>query len=353
MNSVLNQKKAVLSQDAGNDQNLPTSASIADLRIRSFMCAPLLTPDGRSLGILQLDTNDRKQFAQEDLDLLVAVASQASIAIQNASMHESLLARERIDRDLRLAEQIQRRFIPQTFPRWKGYEFFAYYQPAYEVGGDLYDFVPLAGDRLAIALGDVSGKGVSAALMMAKFSGDTRYCILTENSPGAAANRLNELLYSAGIDEKFITLCLGVLDRNSRRFAVLLGRPPACPGASEQWKVDVFGEENSGFPLGILPGSDYAETDDRADPGDVVVIYSDGVTDGGTCRTNSTTPRNPTAPQAAGVGTGRAGGCRSSHPPGHSRVLRGTRSDRRHHAGLLRATGFSNSLILWADEARR
>ncbi len=175
VNHVLVQKKAVLSQDASMDKNLPTSASIADLKIRSVMCVPLLTPDGQALGILQLDTSDRKQFHQEDLDVLTAVASQAAIAIQNATLHESLLERERLDRDLKLAEQVQKRFLPQSVPEIPGYEFFAHYDPAYEVGGDYYDFVPLSGNRYAVAVGDVSGKGVAAALMMAKFSGDTRY----------------------------------------------------------------------------------------------------------------------------------------------------------------------------------
>ncbi len=143
VNHVLGQKKAVLSQDAGNDKNLPTSASIADLKIRSVMCVPLLPPDGQPLGILQLDTSDRKQFLQDDLDVLAAVASQAAIAIQNAAMHESLLERERIERDLKLAEQVQKRFLPQSVPLIPGFEFFAHYHPAFEVGGDYYDFVPL------------------------------------------------------------------------------------------------------------------------------------------------------------------------------------------------------------------
>ncbi len=180
---VLGQKKAVLSQDAGEDKNLPSSASISDLKIRSVMCVPLLTPDNKALGILQLDTSDRRQFNEDDLDVLAAVASQAAISIQNASMLESLLVRERLNRDLRLAEQVQKKFLPQVVPTIQGYEFFAHYQPTYEVGGDYYDFVSLSADRIAIALGDVSGKGVAAALMMAKFSGDTRSCILTENAP--------------------------------------------------------------------------------------------------------------------------------------------------------------------------
>ena len=88
---VLGQKKAVLSQDAGDDKNLPSSASISDLKIRSVMCVPLLTPDNKALGIIQLDTSDRRQFNEDDLDVLAAVASQAAISIQNASMLESLL----------------------------------------------------------------------------------------------------------------------------------------------------------------------------------------------------------------------------------------------------------------------
>ena len=253
VNHVLGQKKAVLSQDAGADKNLPTSASIADLKIRSVMCVPLLTPDREALGIIQLDTSDRKQFHQEDLDVLAAVASQAAIAIQNAPMHESLLERERVNRDLKLAEQVQKRFLPQSVPAIPGFEFFAHYDPAYEVGGDYYDFVPLPGNRLAIALGDVSGKGVAAALMMAKFSGDTRYCILTENSPAAAANELNSLLFSAGIEEKFITLSLSVLDTEKRTLAIASAGHLPVMIRRANGTVDEIGEDIAGFPAGDHP----------------------------------------------------------------------------------------------------
>ncbi|WP_165248461.1 SpoIIE family protein phosphatase [Paludisphaera soli] len=276
---VLGQKKAVLSQDASTDKNLPTSASIADLKIRSVMCVPMLTPDGEAVGIIQLDTSDRKQFHQEDLDVLAAVAGQAAIAIQNAQLHESLLERERVDRDLKLAEQVQKRFLPQETPRIADYEFFAHYEPAYEVGGDYYDFVPLSQDRLAVALGDVSGKGVAAALMMAKFSGDTRYCILTENAPGAAAAELNSLLFAAGIEEKFITLSLSVLDARRGVLAMAsAGHLPIIVRRADG-TVEEVGETITGFPLGIIPGTSYRQAEVQLAPGDVVVVYSDGVTD--------------------------------------------------------------------------
>ena len=276
---VLVQKKAVLSQDAGEDKNLPSSASISDLKIRSVMCVPLLTPDNKALGIIQLDTSDRRQFNEDDLDVLAAVASQAAISIQNASMLESLLERERLNRDLRIAEQVQKRFLPQSVPTLPGYEFFAHYQPTYEVGGDYYDFVPLSAERMALALGDVSGKGVAAALMMAKFSGDTRYCILTENGPAPTATRLNGLLCAAGIEDKFITLSLCVLDAPARKLTLTsAGHTPVLIRRADGG-VDEVGQEVSGLPLGIMEDSVYHQTEVQLNQGDVVVIYSDGVTD--------------------------------------------------------------------------
>ena len=279
VNHVQNQKKAVLSQDAGNDSNLPISASIADLKIRSVMCVPLLAPDGQVLGIIQLDTSDRKQFNQDDLDVLAAVAGQAAIAIQNASLHESMLKRDRVDRDMNLARQVQKRFLPQNLPKIPGYEFFAFYNPAYEVGGDYYDFVPLPENRLGIALADVSGKGVAAALMMAKFSGDTRYSILTKPSPAAAAGELNQTLCDAGIDEKFITMSLNVLNVAENRVTLAsAGHPPVIVRRADG-SIEEVGETISGFPLGIMPGVEYGQTDLDLAVGDVVVVYSDGVTD--------------------------------------------------------------------------
>ena len=187
--------------------------------------------------------------------------------------------RERLNRDLKLAEQVQKRFLPQEVPTIKGYEFFAHYQPTYEVGGDYYDFVPLAADRMAMALGDVSGKGVAAALMMAKFSGDTRYCILTEDGPATTATRLNTLLCAAGLEDKFITLGLCVLDAPTRKLTLTsAGHTPVLIRRADG-RVEEVGQEVSGVPLGIMDDSVYQQTEAQLNEGDVLVLYSDGVTD--------------------------------------------------------------------------
>ena len=234
---------------------------------------------------------------------------------------------------------MQKRFLPQSVPEIPGFEFFAHYEPAYEVGGDYYDFVPLPGNRCAVAVGDVSGKGVAAALMMAKFSGDTRYCILTENSPGAAANELNHLLFAAGIEEKFITLSLSVLDVEQRTLcrSSSAGHPPILIRRANG-RVEEVGEEIAGFPLGIIPGRDYKQREITLEPGDVAVVYSDGVTDARNLREELYDSReNRRLIRRLAETSGRAGGRGPGHPPGHPRILGGPRPGRRHHPDLLRA----------------
>src|SRR5207247_4031301 len=156
VNKCIEGVDAILSEDASSDSRFAMSQSIADFRLRSVMCAPLWTQDAKGFGVIQLDTQDRsKKFTQDDLKLLMAVAGQASVALERAKMHQELLVKERLKRDLELAREVQRGFLPSRVPELAGYEFFAHYESAFEVGGDYYDFIPLPDNRLAITLGDV------------------------------------------------------------------------------------------------------------------------------------------------------------------------------------------------------
>jgi len=181
--------------------------------------------------------------------------------------------------DLKVAEEVQHRLLPQSVPRLPDYDFFTYYRAAYEVGGDYYDFVPMSGDRLGIALGDVSGKGVAAALIMAKFSGDTRHALRTCESPSTAAAALNEAICEVGLDERYITLSLSVLNTRTGRLQVCsAGHPPLLLRRAEG-TVEELTRGSGCLPLGIMPGAAYAHIEVELRPGDVAVIYSDGVTD--------------------------------------------------------------------------
>src|SRR5262245_16591707 len=185
------------------------------------MVTPLvMRSTGKAFGVIQLDTQGLggpRKFTQEDLKLLMAVAGQAAIALENARLHETLVARAGLERDLRLAHQVQMSFLPRKPPQAPGYEFFAHYESAQEVGGDYYDFVPLPDGRLGIMLGDVAGKGVPAALLMAKVSSDARFCVLTEPDLPRAIDRLNELMQEAGMLDRFVTLSAGLLDPSAHR----------------------------------------------------------------------------------------------------------------------------------------
>jgi phosphoserine phosphatase RsbU/P len=180
-------------------------------------------------------------------------------------------------RDLMLAGKVQRGIMPPV-PAPPGYEFFAHYQPVYPVGGDYYDFIPLPG-CLAVVLGDVAGKGVQAAVMMAQFANETRHCIRSTAAPEKAAACLNERLREYDLEELFITLCLGVLEFGSRRFAYCSAGHPLPLIRRADGRIEENGVDGNGFPLGITPDAEYRQVSCELEPGDVVIIYSDGVTD--------------------------------------------------------------------------
>ncbi len=286
----LESKKLFLSNNADSDKRI-LSQSVVDFRIRSVMCAPLIAADGTSFGVIQLDTQDRgKKFTEDDLALLGGVANQSSIALQNAKLHREAQVRAQMEKEMHIAHQVQRGFLPLKMPEVSGYEFHAHYEPAQDVGGDYYGFVPMGPKRLAITLGDVAGKGVAAALLMAKFSSDVRFCLLSEQDLSAAVAALNELVcQSAGQMDRFITLAAAVLDAaahtvtlvNAGHMTPLLFR--AATGKVE----DAMPNKAAGLPMGILEGQTYETCSVRLEPGDSLFLFSDGVTDADNMRNES------------------------------------------------------------------
>jgi sigma-B regulation protein RsbU (phosphoserine phosphatase) len=282
--------QAFLSDDASRDDRIQLSQSVVDFRIRSVMCVPLCTPEGKAFGVIQLDTQDRsKKFTQEDLKLLWGVANQAATAMENARLHEEAVVRERFNRDLELAKRVQNSFLPSSLPEVAGYDFFAYYQPAQVVGGDYYGFIPLPQGRLAVALGDVAGKGISAALLMAKLSSDARYCFLTEPNLGQAVSKLNDLLYEfTSPMDRFVTLAAAVLDP-ARHTVTLVSAghpsPQLCRKGSTALQ-DAVPRITAGFPLGMVEGPPYSACQVLLQPGDNLLLFSDGVTDALDVRNN-------------------------------------------------------------------
>jgi sigma-B regulation protein RsbU (phosphoserine phosphatase) len=283
VNRCLENAEALLSEDASADKRFDLSQSIADYRIRSVMCAPLtMRGTGRAFGVIQLDTQDRhKRFTSDDLKLLLAVAGQAAIALESAKLHETMLERAGLERELELAHRVQLGFLPKHLPQVEGYEFFAHYESALEVGGDYYDFIPLPASRWGIMLGDVAGKGVPAALLMAKISSEARFCMLTEPDLARAVSRLNTLMHEAQLVDRFVTLSAALLDTVAHEVTfVSAGHlPPLIYRQNAGTIEEVMPRDVAGYPLGVAAEVNYQAYPLVLEDGDSVIVFSDGVTE--------------------------------------------------------------------------
>jgi phosphoserine phosphatase RsbU/P len=279
LNAVIGSRQAILSADAAADSRFDMAESIVDFQIRSMMCAPMITGGGDVLGVIQIDTVDpRNRFNREDLDVLASVACQAAFAIENAQLHDLALRERVMKRELAVAHEVQRGFLPAQSPVVPGYEFFEYYEPASALGGDYYDYVELPGNRLAIVLGDVSGKGISASLLMAKLSAEARFCLASEPKPADAVAKLNRIFCGSGWEDRFVTLVMAVLDPHKHEVILVNAGhlpPILCRGNTAQ----PVAEEVAQLPLGVERATRYGQAAVTLEPGDTLVLYTDGVTE--------------------------------------------------------------------------
>jgi len=277
---ALESGEAILSADALSDQRFEMSESLSSLQIRSMMCVPLVSTVEENLGVIQIDTHDLKhRFSEDDLDMLVSVASQASLAVENAALHEEIVNKRDFERDLEFAMQVQLGFLPSKRPKPDGYEFYDYYEAALQVGGDYFDYIVLADGRVAMALGDVAGKGMPAALLMARLYSSARYQLLTQPSAGTALTGVNADIASSGLGYRFITGVLAILDPTTHDVVVANAGHMAPLLRRADGEVEQLALQNSGMPLGVVPDETYGETALKVELGDTIVVYTDGVTE--------------------------------------------------------------------------
>ncbi len=277
---VLETGEAILSENVLDDSRFRKSTSLSKLKIRSVMCVPLSDGDDNPIGVIEIDTRDTVHgFANEDLELLASVAAQADMVLEKAKLHEEVLRQREIERDLEFATQVQLGFLPKERPRIPGYAFADYYEAALRVGGDYFDYITMPDGRLALACGDVAGKGMPAALLMARLYSSTRYQLFTNPDPAAALSGLNTDVASSGLGHRFITFVLMLLEPgtgevtivNAGHLAPLLRRPDGT--------VISVAQRESGLPLGIIPDQKYLSVKLRLEPGDLLIAYTDGITE--------------------------------------------------------------------------
>lgn len=245
--------------------------------VRSELAVPLVYQD-RVLGVLDLEHPRKGYFNERHARTLATLAAQMAIAIVNARLYERVArAERRMDRDLRIAREMQRHLLPPAAPQLPRLEIAARSEPAHELGGDLYDFLPYSGQRWAVAVGDVSGKGAGAALYGAVASGILRTQASHHPGPGALLTAANNALLQRKIEAQFVTLLVVLWHERNRRILLANSGLPfpvvATAAGCQQVKA-------AGLPLGMLPGQHYEEAELILAPGDVLVLASDGVTEG-------------------------------------------------------------------------
>lgn len=252
------------------EEESPTAAGL-------LMHAPMLHGSG-VLGVLNVRAREGSAFAQSDLDLFTALSVHAALALTSARMHQESLARERLAQDLMLAQQIQKSFLPIALPVLEGITFAADYEPAYTIGGDFYDVFWQAPGRIGVIVGDVSGKGVSAALLMARVSSDLRAAMLREHGdPATALDIVNKSICGRGQHDIFVTaICLSI-DVASRVVSLASAGhlPPYVRRARERDVVRI--EDGASMPLGLFEDVVYRVVTVQLSPADVLVLCTDGV----------------------------------------------------------------------------
>jgi serine phosphatase RsbU (regulator of sigma subunit) len=288
---VISQAQAVLCEDAGADPHFGSSPSVRESHIRTFLCVPLWDRTRQPLGVLQVDTrNELGRFDEDDLELLAAVAGPVSVAIDNARLHDIAVKQAALEREARDARAVQFAMIPRRRPSLAGYAFWHYYEPARSVGGDYFDFRPVphpvaSGERStstvpwAIAIGDVMGKGMPAALLMARLSSEVGLLLQVEPDPVQVVARLNGSLCEAGIGHLFVTFLLAVLDGDRHELTIVNAghMPPLIRRAGGS--VEEVPLAQAGGVLGLAPGTAYETQRIAIRSGDVVTLYTDGITD--------------------------------------------------------------------------
>lgn len=287
---VLSRGESVLYQDAQSDGDISNAQSILALNLRSIMCVPVRGKYG-ILGLLYVDTTQQdKSYSHEDMLLATAVGNSAGLALENARLHKQIVEKERMDQEIQHAWSIQEGFLAHDWEQEDDrFSVFGDTRPAKVVGGDFYDFLKIDQDTVGILVGDVSGKGVPAALTMAQMLTEFRVIARKIDAPAEVLARLNESLAARSRYGMFCTVCYLKVDvstgkvrcANAGHLSALLVNPT---------DAEEFGAA-TGPPLGIIEETPWEDTEASVSPGDTILLYTDGIVEARGMHTRRDTAR--------------------------------------------------------------
>jgi sigma-B regulation protein RsbU (phosphoserine phosphatase) len=276
-NKVLSEGEPVLTSDAMHDPRFQSQNSIVLSQIRSVMAVPLVSGE-ETFGMIYVDNPFNNRFRAEDLNVLTTIASVASIKIEHERLLDERLEKRRMEEELKVASEIQMRLQPVSPPKIEGWDMQAVSFPCREIGGDYYDFIHRKRDnRLVVAVGDVSGKGTGAALLMSSLHAAVRAQSQARWSISEVMGEINQYIFENSPPSKFLTLLYGELNTDNGSLAYSNAghnTPLLVRRSGEITKLD-----KGGLPIGLMPGVAYQQDVVTFESGDVLIIYSDGITE--------------------------------------------------------------------------
>lgn len=278
LDTVLNEKSGILSADAASDSRFSASESISNLTIHSMMCVPLLDLEDQPFGVINLDTqNPMKRFTDDDLQLLLAVASQAANAYENARLLVTYLQKQKQDKEMDIARNVQRALLPEKLPEVAGYQFFASYDAAQAVGGDYFDCFMLGEDKVCVSFGDVAGKGVPGALIMSRMAAVVQATMSFTDDVSVAIQRINDHMCHNMVEGRFVTYILGVIDLKENKITLTNAGHMSPVIKKADGSIEEISDDIIGIPIGIMDGYPYDVIEREIAPGDIFTLVTDGV----------------------------------------------------------------------------
>ncbi|MEO8572535.1 MAG: GAF domain-containing SpoIIE family protein phosphatase [Pyrinomonadaceae bacterium] len=264
--------KAIISADVSKDARY----FAARARTRSEMMAPIISND-KVIGVFDLESDRLNAYTEDDLSVLQMLTSQVAIIIEKVQLHEQLVEQKRIQAQLEIARQVQLELLPDHDPDLADFDISAYVFPTEEVSGDYYDWVEVFEDQIGITVADAVGKGIPAALLMAFLRGSIRAGVQTGYASHILLSKINNLLWDSIEDNRFVTAIYGILDTTNRTFVFANAghNPPLLIKPDGEYRFVEYGDT----PLGMFYDARYHQHFIRFEKDQVLVIYTDGITE--------------------------------------------------------------------------
>ncbi len=271
--------KTINLRDAWKDKRFFSGFDLrTGFQTKTMLCMPMRDRKGKIIGVFQIMNKNVGTFSKEDETFLEAFSVHAALAIETARLHQGIVEKERIEKELEIAGHIQRRLLPKELPMLEGYEVDAVARPSKLVGGDYYDFIPLADGKYALVIADVSGKGVPAALLVSTLHASLHAYIDGTSNLADLVGKLNNVVHGNTEPERYITMFMGVLDTHRGTFTYV-NAGHCFPFVVRPRQLSITSLPATGLPVGMFEGVEFEQVTHKLESGDFLVLYTDGVTE--------------------------------------------------------------------------